>query len=146
MATLANKRPGMKYIWVNTNDTLFGVDYYLSLGAVVVQQSEDGPRQAGTRGVNPFRKTDGPNASYIMFQGNVLMEMPQEIADEIEMNGPDGCSGQLDADRIAQQLSGRSIAQRLQKGFEIGREGRPIIGFVDKASAGFDMEPAETGV
>lgn len=145
MAHVTDKRPGFKYIWVNPNDTLFGVDYYLGLGADVVQKSEDGPKQIGSRGVNPFRKQSGTEASYLMFQGQVLMQMTQELAEEIEQRGPDGNSGQEDWDRIERQMHGQSIAARLGRGIPSGSDGAPLIGFQYKANAGF-AEPEEIGV
>lgn len=134
LARIENKRPGFKYIWVNTNDSIFGVDYYLALGAEIVQRSADGPKQVGL-GRNPFRKLQGPEESYIMFHGCVLMEMSDELAKDIEQYGPDGTSGQDEWDAIERRITGRALAERLERGIGIGRGGRPVIGFENETTS-----------
>lgn len=143
LARLTHTDPNKKYVWVNTNDQLAGVDYYLSIGYEVEMRREDGPKQVGL-GRNPFRKLQGSEESYLMFQGNVLMSCDRAVADDIELNGPDGTSGQVFWDTIEKRLTGRDHAKKLLRDVPgiIGRSGDPIIHVENETSA----QEADIGV
>lgn len=128
LAQLVNRDPNKKYVWVNTADTLAGVDYYLSMGYEIEENREGGVQQVGF-GRNPFRKSPEGKDSYLMFQGNVLMSCSKEQAEDLELYGPDGSSGQLKWDELEKQITGHGHGSRLLRNVPgiVGRDGDPVI-------------------
>jgi len=126
---LDNRRPDRVYCWVNQGASDFGVDYYESLGYEIERQSKDGVRPQGGR---TTRKDDEP----ITYRGNVLMSCDKARRDEIELEGPDGNSGQLDADHIENLMVDRSKGRDLLRGIGIrGADGRPWAGVQNETTA-----------
>lgn len=127
-ARLTNTDPNRKYVWVNTADSLAGVDYYLALGYEIEERRDDGPQQVGRKG-NPFRQLQGLNETYIIFMGQVLMSCPREVADEIEQYGGEGGIGQIGWDAVEKQITGREQGRKLLRTVPgiVGREGEPVI-------------------
>jgi hypothetical protein len=127
-ARLRNTDPSRKYVWVNTADSLAGVDYYLANGYEIEQRRPDGPQQVG-RQANPFRQLQGLNETYIIFMGNVLMSCQRDVADEIDQYGGEGGIGQVGWDAVEKQITGREHGRKLLKNIPgiIGRDGEPVI-------------------
>jgi hypothetical protein len=103
---ILNKDPNRAYAWAYADDHDTGRAHYESMGYDVEVYRADGPRPAVGR-------TDrGAEGTEITSSGHVLMSVSRERAQEIYMYGPDGDSGQVDADRIERAMMSR-----------LGREG-----------------------
>lgn len=128
LAHLSNKDPDRSYLWVNMNDSVGGVDYYLSLGYRVEERREGGVGQGFAVAKNPFRKDNDPSESYFIFQGLVLMSVDSARAQEIAEHGAYGNSGQRSADVLARRINGPQFGKSLIRDIPglMGRDG-PVL-------------------
>ena len=124
LARLENQDPNRKYVWVNPNDQYYGVEFYESIGYEVEQRREGGVKQVG--GGRFARKA--PGESHFTFQGQILMSIPREEADEIEALGAFENAGQAWADALEARILSKAAARGLTKGIRgvEGREG-PVV-------------------
>lgn len=80
---VVGRDPGRKYVLANPNDPDHGVDYYLSIGYVIEEAREGGPRIVGGQS----------KEGHVTFRGQVLMSIDEETWEDIRQFGPDGKSG-----------------------------------------------------
>lgn len=96
---IKNRDPEKHYVLVSVAAEEHGPDWYESIGySVEVYGGEDGISLKGGRSTKD-------KGSPIEMRGHLLMSCPLETKERIEREGPDGDSGQLEADRVEKLLS-----------------------------------------
>lgn len=96
-----------EYVYVNQGDP-DAMAHYDAVGYVVETLRPGGVRPAGGRVCKPGEP--------IVMRGLVLMSISKAEKNRIELEGADGDSGQLMADRIEKQLITQELGRDLQRG------------------------------
>jgi hypothetical protein len=114
---LRNPDPTKKYVAVYMNDDNQGPEYYSWMGYTPVEQEagEDALQWKGGKTVTV--------GDQLINRGHMLMEIDKDKADDIAQYGPDGVSGQENADAIDEQiLDKRGGIDQLRGLHGMGRE------------------------
>jgi len=106
---LKNRDPDKHYVLVYAGDGAeHGVDYYHSIGYEVVEQEASGPSLTAGRTTAPGQP--------VSMRGHILMACTKARHDEILSYGPDGDSGQVEADDIERRIVDRESGRDLLRG------------------------------
>lgn len=103
---LENKDPDRKYVFCNRLDLDGGLNYYLSLGAIVETMQKGGVKLKSGRTVK-----DGEDLENA---GQVLVSFTKERWAEIQEHGPDGISGQALLDEVEDRMLERTGSDHLR--------------------------------